>query len=75
MKLSKMLTALSVSPEARAEIALDLLLLIGLSLVGYGFWLFKPWLAFVVVGSVMVLIAVAAAYFKNRGAQRVKHVG
>lgn len=77
MKMSKLqtLTALSVSADLRAEIMIDLLLVIGLSLMGYGLWLFKPWVAFTVIGAVIILIAVVAALLKNRGGQKVNHAG
>jgi hypothetical protein len=36
----------------------DVVCLIGLTFLGVGLWWFEPWISFVVVGSILVLLSV-----------------
>lgn len=49
------------------EVLRDILLLVGLGLLGYGLWMYQPWIAYAVVGAVMVAIAVGSALIKSKG--------
>jgi len=37
----------------------DLLILTGLAMIFYGLWLYQPWLAFTITGSLVLLIGIA----------------
>lgn len=43
------------------SLLLDLMALVGLLMMGYGLHLFRPWLAFFVVGLIVFVLALARA--------------
>lgn len=60
--MSKVLLAF---PSFMAELMRDVFLLVGIGLLWYGLWLYKPWVSYAVVGALVVVISLVSAIISN----------
>lgn len=48
----------------------DILAIAGMCMLGYGLWLVEPFLMFVVIGTLLLLFAIAGGYMNTRAKRK-----